>query len=922
MEELRLIASRVSTPAAAADTAPAIAEYLDPAQKREAFIANARRYRTDLGEWLRQSNARIRGWQALQRYSKAHDELISAAYAWQSAQWEQGGKAIPRIAVLALGGYGRKSLFYGSDIDVMVLMEGDAAACEAFVGPLMHLLIDFRLDLGYSTRTVEECLACVGNDVESTTAMCESRLIIGNRGQYQRFEESLRTAVCGRNRRWFMRAVYQQWIERQKRFESSVFLLQPNLKDGVGGLRDVHTVTWLLYALTGATELRELKVSAGFEDEDIRLYREAIALLVRVRNELHIATGGKGDQLTFAHQPQLAERLGYEEMENRKRDEVFMGEYYRNARAVARFSRRAIRVLVRSETSILDELVGTLRKRRIDPHLTVKNKVLFIDSTSATYLRDDPDRIMELFERAMRWGYRISDQTLDHIGRVAAKLGENFTLNAMNSTRLMRILRGPWNTARTLESMHECGVLGLLLPEFARIDCMARIDHYHHYTVDAHTLLALQKAENFQRELIDSGKPGFIAKVASQIERWDLLNLALLLHDVGKGFGGGHALRGGQIAQRVCDRLGLSATETDVVRWLILSHLKLSQAAQRRDLSDPKVSQQLAEEIGSVERLRMLYVHTACDLMAVSPDTYNDWIHQLLRDCYIQTAAALGEQETFEKPQPTEHVREKILNELLELRRAERQPITLAVKTALREDIGAFLKHVGTDYLREATHAAMAAHYTMIRGLNEKDRILWELLPPPQKELSELAVCSYDETGLFSAICGALAAKGINIHSAKIFSTTDGFAINVFRVTDADRKPLPQDIRLDRLRTDLNKVLLGELEVEGLIEKHKVKRKPSPRARELRPPKVVIDNEGSSQFTIIEIRAADRPGLLYQITHAMNELKLDIERAIISTEAYGVVDVFYVTDLEYNKIHDESARNKIREKLMAAIEQA
>lgn len=752
--------------------------------------------------------------------------------------------------------------------------------------------------------------------------MCESRLIVGNRAQYQRFEESIKRVVTGRYRRWFMRAVYQQWIERQKRFESSVFLLQPNLKDGVGGLRDVHTVTWLLYALTGTTELRELKDTAQFEEDDLRLYREAIALLVRVRNELHIATGGKGDQLTFAHQPLLAERLGYEAVENRSPDEVFMGDYYRNARAIARFSRRAIRILVRSETSILDDFVGNLRRRRIDEHLAVKNKVLYIDRGEEGYLRDDPDRIVELFERALKWGYRVSDQTLDRIARVVSKLGESYTLNANNSRRLLAIFKGPWNTARTLESMHECGVLGRLLPEFARIDCMARIDYYHHYTVDAHTLLAIQKAEEFQRELIDNSKPGFIAQVVSQIERWDLLNLALLLHDVGKGYGGGHALRGGQIAQRVCDRLGMPPEDTEVVRFLILSHLKLSQAAQRRDLSDPKVTQQLAEEIGSVERLRLLYVHTACDLMAVSPETYNDWIHQLLRDCYLQTAAALGDNEWTEQPPPTAHVREKILAELLDLRReAKRPPATLAEKTALREDIGKFLDHVGTLYLREMTHPAMAAHYTMIRALNEKTRILWELLPPPQKELSELAVCSYNETGLFSMICGALAAKGINIHAAKIFGTTDGFAINVFRVTDAERNPLPRDMRLDRLLADLNKVLLGDMEMTALEEKHKIKRKPSPRARELRPPRLVIDNEGSNQFTIIEIRAADRPGLLYRITRALNELKLDVDRAIISTEAYGVVDVFYVTDLEYNKIHDETAQNRIREKLMKAIEE-
>jgi [protein-PII] uridylyltransferase len=350
--------------------------------------------------------------------------------------------------------------------------------------------------------------------------------------------------------------------------------------------------------------------------------------------------------------------------------------------------------------------------------------------------------------------------------------------------------------------------------------------------------------------------------------------------------------------------------------------LKLSHVAQRRDLADPQVAMQLAEEIGTLERLKLLYVHSVCDLKAVSPEAWTDWKGQLLAECYMRTAEMLGET----------HPRRQHLAPNLQLLR---QKVLSAIKEDihgigsgkqgndaldLEQELEVFLKHVSDRYIQASSPTTIARHFLMRRDLNERNAIDWRLQPDTGAGFSELTVAGADVPGLFSNICGALAAKDINIWSAQIFSTTDGFALNQFQVTDLENNPLPAGLRRERLRHDLNIVILGEKMIESLIEKHSGRKRYRPRLPSPLPSRVLIANTSSQECTVIEIRTSDRPGLLYRITRALSECQLDIQRSIITTEAYGVVDVFYVTDLEYNKIYDPAQRQNIEQTILNAVD--
>jgi UTP:GlnB (protein PII) uridylyltransferase len=656
------------------DTPPELEKYLHPDLPRASFIERGQAYLADIGQWLRENNVRLRGRQVLARFTRAHDVLIQAAHAHVVAAWklERPRAAVPDIAVVALGGYGRGEQCLRSDVDLLLLMEQRHTADDlAFVKSLLHLLIDMRLNLGYSTRTIADCEGAIGNDLESTTSMVETRLLAGNRGLYQRFEEEVGQALTGRWRKWFLKAVYQQWQERREKWESTVFLLEPNLKEGPGGLRDVHTVQWMLFGLTGSTELKALKELARFDDADLRRYREAIAMLQLLRNEVHIASGGKNDQLLFHYQTAVAGRLGYEADTHRSAEEVFMADYYRHAREIARLSTRAVRAMIQHERSVLGELFGSLRRKRLDggllvqdgvlypegdpaawfaedPHrilglferagklglrvsdetlealehlarelgpgfrldpannerfmkilknahhvhrpladmhacgvlgelfgslrrkrvdgrLMVQDGVLFPEGSAAEYFKEDEHRIMALFERAARSGWRISEETLEDLARVVPALGPGYRLDPANHERFLKILKNPAHVHQPIADMHACGILGKYLPEFEHITCMVRIDYYHHYTVDEHTIKALEMLERLLAEPPE--QRSFAGQVAAEVKRLDLLCLALLLHDVGKGYGRGHALRGGQIAQRVGERLGLPRADVETVTY-------------------------------------------------------------------------------------------------------------------------------------------------------------------------------------------------------------------------------------------------------------------------------------------------------------------------------------------------------------------
>lgn len=853
------------------------------------------------------------------RYARFFDALLRALYRHLTKKRETDGKGSQgSLCLVALGGYGRRDLSLHSDIDLLFVIGEKREYQKDFIKDFLHVLFDWKLEVGYSTRKISDCLGMVHNDLESTTAMLESHYLAGSRPLFQKYHEDFYRVARGWGRRWFLQAKSAEWNSRHAKYDTSVYLLEPNLKEGTGGLRDLHSVRWTLMVLEGSPELSALLKTKILTEAELHELRRAEEFILKLRNELHSLLPRKSDLLNFESQVAIAKNLDYKEREGFLPAEVLMREYYRHARTVAKLTSRIFHTLLRRERSGIGSVIGSLKKKRVTRQLSSLDGVLFVEDKKEGYFKKDPTRILELFCKARKLGLRVSERTRDRIEKVVPDLGEAFAEDPKNIAHFMELMTGPEGVADTLSDMHECGVLCAFVPEFENVRHMVRMDHYHRYTVDEHLIHAVGMTEKLLFDPPDSMEHA--RRVLREISRLDLLNLALLLHDVGKGRGKGHALIGSQLIQRVGLRFGLPAEDVETLRFLVIAHLKISHVAQRRDLDDPQVAAEMAVEIGSIDYLDLLYVHSLCDLSAVSPDAMSQWKARLYQKCYEVTAAALRGVDTA--PENDSLGRKAMLDsvwKLLDVDSLLGETDGESGEEKLRRKLGAFVEDVPERYVRSTPVAIIAEHFSLTQRLDLKNTIEWALHSGPG--VSELVVCSNDLPGAFALTCGALMAKGVNIGSAQIFSTSDGYAINRFQVTDLNDKPLPAGFRLERLRKDLNRVFLDRLTIEELIDKYRQQVSRQRWRGIRRPSEVRFDNNGSTNFTIAEIRTADHPGLLYEIATVFDRNKLNIHRAMLNTEAYGVMDVFYLTDLEYNKIHDEGRMDRIKAELIQVLDE-
>ncbi|MCE5230224.1 hypothetical protein LLG95_11575, partial [bacterium] len=472
-----------------ADHPPAIEGYVDASMARAEFISRAQAYLADVQAWLRENNPRLSGRVALARFTAAHDALIATALRHETDSYKERHKgAAPQLSLMALGGYGRRALSLLSDIDLLFLMCEPGPECEDLIKPLLHLLTDCKLRMSTVARTPAQCLERVGHDLDSTTALLEGRLIAGAKQPAEKLMTMLRKRITGADRRWFLGAVYQQWKQRREKYEATVYLLEPNLKEGEGGLRDVHSVQWVLDAIAGSSDIGALTELAGIEAATLEKFRDAIDTLYTVRNELHAAAGIKQDRLEFAYQPAIAKRLGYEADPLYTAEERFMGFYYQHARIIAGVSSRAMRELTRRQPWLAKELYGPSKRRKLSDGSWIERDVLYLSPEAERELIGDPHRLMALFEKAALHGWRMSESALEILGRVSGGLGESFAADKANCRRFMQILGSAAAIDQTIADMHECGALELLIPEFEQVRAMVRIDHYHHYTVDEHLI--------------------------------------------------------------------------------------------------------------------------------------------------------------------------------------------------------------------------------------------------------------------------------------------------------------------------------------------------------------------------------------------------------------------------------------------------
>jgi [protein-PII] uridylyltransferase len=807
--------------------------------------------------------------------------------------------------ILALGGYGRRELHPCSDVDLMFLYRRDLHPhFGLLVERILYALWDMGLMVGHSCRSLRECIRMARRDLTVKTSLLEARYLAGDRQLFQSFAARLEREVIGDKVSQFLRQKVEELEARYQKYGSSLYVQEPNVKESMGGLRDLHTALWMARARFRTSSLAELEQLSVIAAEEARRAEETLDFMWRLRNDLHYLYGQKNDVLSLAVQRQVAERLGYRDQGGKFGVEELMRHYFLHAKFLHRLAQKIIyRSLV--HTSGVKEIMARLRAREMgDGLVEMRGKIGIWPQDRERFARD-PLNLFRVFLRALRGGYSLTQDMQDLIHSQVESLGEEFRRSAGAGELFLSLLREGPGLARVLRTMHECGLLGAYLPEFSRLTCLVQYDFYHKYTVDEHTFVAFDHLER----LLSSPPPDLeeLHRIARELERPELFKLALLLHDVGKAEGKDHVSKGSRIVSSLLSRLPLDQEERELVLFLVSNHLTMAHIAERRDLDDGRVIIDFAKKVRDLNRLKMLYLHTYLDIKAVSPVAWTEWKAALLWELYLKTHALLarGLPEQEEDLARAREVRERFLSEW-----DQEMGSTF---------IADHLDRMPTRYLLATAPEKIATHLRLCRELDGRS-VVTHVQHFPRIGYSELTVCTRSHPGLFSDLVGVLSAHRLNILSAQIYTRSDGLAFDTFQVNTLQGMAVTNHYLWEKVQKELEAVLRGELAVEDLIAAHRREHRERMGKKVLAlPPRVEFDNYISDSHTVIDIRAADRLGLLYLICQTLSFLGLDIGYAKITTEVDQAMDVFYVTDREGRKVVDEERLSWIRRTLEGVL---
>jgi [protein-PII] uridylyltransferase len=804
-----------------------------------------------------------------------------------------------QIAVVALGGYGRRELAPFSDVDLLFLhADGADEDVKLVVERALALLWDSGLTVGHSFRTVAECVAMSRSDLHSRTALTEARLVTGSARLFARLVERLDALVfaSARATEGFLESLRRDLDERYDRFGRAIGLQEPQVKESAGGLRDLHAVLWVGHALFGARGLAALQERGALGEGERKAALRAYDHLCRVRNEAHFVTGRKTDLLNLDLQPALAANLGYRRRRGLVASEVFMRDYYERASELHRVSRA---FLLRHAPAPKPRLFAlSLLRRRPRGTFEIRYGKLYSRGEAASL--GSARRLLEAFAIAQSEGPELSEELKLDIRGSLRLVDGGFRASPEAGRAFVRLLARAGRVGPTLRAMHETGLLGRLIPEFARVTFLVQHDFYHRYTVDEHTLTAIDALDALAAR---GPRPerGGLAKLLDEVAQPATLYLGLLLHDIGKGRGGGHVRRGVRIAERVCARLGLETAMAADVSFLVDAHLEMSQISQRRDLSEPGLVEAFARRVSTPARLDMLLLLTYADHCGVGPGVWNEWKGALLWDLYARARTHLiaTSGPPLEAPAST---RDKAAREL----QGEFAASEVERHFALMPE----------RYLRVTGGAEMVRHFRLLQRLDDV-ALAAEWYSGPH--CTELVVAARDHAGLFAQMAGTLTAHGVDILSVDVYTREDGLALDVFKVRGVgDHAPVPA-ARWLPIEAALRSAVEGRYDVEAAVEKWRRGARPRSRRRPLLPPRVAFDSLSSAASTVIEVRAEDEPGLAFLIANVLRAHGLNIGFAKIATDKSHALDVFYVTGAEGGKV-DDVERARVGAALVAALD--
>ncbi len=838
-----------------------------------------------------------------------YDELLCQLADHFLGNWKES------TALVGLGRYGRTEMSPYSDIDILFLRPEEAPeGVYRGIRNLLYLLWDARVELGHSVRTVDECKQEADKDLAVLTSLMDTRLVWGDPDIFRGLIREREAFIRETDPLELYLKIEGEILKSYEKFGHTIYLLEPHLKEGPGSLRYVQLIMCLVRLIFGCSNLDDLPIAGICGEKAVREVREGLGFLAETRARLHFFTERRDDRLKFDAQSTLARQMGFEDTPERQGVEGFMREYYRHASTIDFFGRR---VLARARLFLRPKIAAEVKRLRLDDSFYIGAGG--INHNNPAKFAEDPKEIIQAFQKIAETGCDLDIRLVDIIRTRLSAVDEGFRQDPAANRMFLDIFRSKGAIARSVNAMMKIGFLEHFVPEFAWIRFLPQHDIYHQYTVDLHTIAVLENIDSFGRK---KGDPEDILfrTIFSKLESPEALSLAGMFHDIAKGRGAGHEVRGEQIARPVLQRLALPEEDIDDVCFLIRNHLAMTHLAFKKDLHDSALVSRFAETLMTKRRLDLLILLTHADLRAVGPTAFSSWRRMLLEELYYRTLDII-EGEGLDGEDLAEWIKQ--------------------IKGAVREitpaglrgpELDKFLEDAGSRYFLDFYPGVIAEHYIAIRdylsgsGKSELDHgdAIAKKIDHHKPGYSSITLITRDRRGLFFRIAGSMSANRINILSAWTHSIGET-AVATFHVNDMPEGPLNDPERWEHFQSDFIKVLRGEADVDKLVAARRTRRPFGAASAPRFPLKVEMDNAASDRSTIIEVYAHDRPGLLYDITRRLTSLGLNIVLTKITTEIDQAADIFYVQDEQSNKIIDFAKLDDIKTSLhrhLTAMEEA
>ena len=838
----------------------------------------------ELAEQWRQG---LDGWELLHR----HAELADAFIVEQFDRAQAAGEIPGQVAMVALGGYGRGELYPYSDIDLLLLHDQRAGeALQTAARALLYPLWDAGYEVGHSVRTVKEAVRFAREDFPFQVSLLDARLVAGAAPLLEELRERYTTTILQGRRQQFVRAMEGWRAERRRRYGSHSFLLEPHIKEGTGGLRDIQAMHWVARGVFSLPDLEAVQGSGMLADTDRQAFERARSMLTRIRYGLHQQCRRKSDHLVLDYQEDLAAALGYEDSDGQRGVERFMREVYTHLQTVAVVTD----LFFEHVLEILGMTGAASGERRLERAIAVRGGTVRL--TAPEELGQRPYLLMRLFLQAGRTGLPLHHRTRQAVTAHLHLVDDGFRESRRVARIFCELLTASNEVFPVLEAMLATGLLTRYLPEFAAVESLAQHDLYHLYTVDRHQLQTVAELSGLRRDM---------AELCAEAGDLEVLFLAALLHDIGKGRQTDHSLLGAELVGAIGRRLQLSPTDCDLLAFLVRYHLYLPENGLRRDCTDREFIRQAAEVVGDVRRLTLLYLLTIADSRATGPSAWSNWKAGLVAELYlgVKTYLAAGGAagDDHGESAGVRWLREQVV-------------VRLAGRTAAID-----LATLPADYLLGFSPEEVVRHLGIHQEQAGRLRQQVLLFAEPGEHGWHLLIMGDDRPGLLAKFCGVLALHGLTVRSARIFTWPDGTVVDSLEVVPAALRDF-DEMDWGRVESDLNLAINYRLDVGYRLQE---KRQPRPwgpaRPVQQAQRRVVLDNQTSGRFTIVEVHAGDSPEILYQLAQTLADFDLTIHQARIATEVEQLIDVFYVRTATGGQLTDPEAMAALQAALLRLI---